>query len=177
MQIQRQKHQGGTESSSGIPRGGFSMRSTLARIILEVAAVLALAFLLNSCGGQKGCPTCGTTVNGAYAVINIVPVPEHNPTGEPGGPFNSFDISWFDPIQQRVYTSDRIGLDVVVTDAAHNFAVNTIGGLNQVANAGNNASPCWGQAASEVQAIPSIITGLGFVNSTRPGNGLTRFGC
>jgi hypothetical protein len=116
-------------------------------------------------------------VNGAYGIINVVPVPEHNPTGEPGGPFNSFDISWFDPNQQKVYTSDRIGLDVVVTDAAHNFAVNTIGGLNQVDNAGNNGSPCWGQAASEVQAIPSIITGLGSVNSTRPGNGLTRFGC
>jgi len=142
------------------------MRSTLARIILEVAAVLALAFLLNSCGGQPHCPTCGTTVNGAYSVINVVPVPEHNPTGEPGGPFNSFDISWFDPIQQRVYTSDRIGLDVVVTDAAHNFAVNTIGGLNQVANAGNNASPC-------LPGIPSIITGIPDPQS----RGLTRFGC
>ena len=112
------------------------MRSGVTKIILELALVVVGAFLLNSCGGQKGCPTCGTTVNGAYAVINVVPVPEHNPTGEPGGPFNSFDISWFDPIQQKVYTSDRIGLDVVVTDAAHNFAVNTIGGLNQVANAG-----------------------------------------
>ena len=142
------------------------MRSTLARIILEVAAVLALAFLLNSCGGQPHCPTCGTTVNGAYSVINVVPVPEHNPTGEPGGPFNSFDISWFDPIQQKVYTSDRIGLDVVVTDAAHNFAVNTIGGLNQVANAGNNASPC-------LPGIPSIITGIPDPQS----RGLTRFGC
>jgi len=152
------------------------MRSRLLKII-EMAAVLALGFLLNSCGSQKYCPTCGTTVNGAYGVLNVVPVPEHNPTGEPGGPFNSFDISWFDPIQQKVYTSDRIGLDVVVTDAKNNFAVNTIGGLNQVANAGNNASPCWGQAASEVQAIPSIITGEGSVNPTRPGNGLTRFGC
>ena len=142
------------------------MRSTLARIILEVAAVPALAFLLNSCGGQPHCPTCGTTTNGAYAVLNVIPVPEHNPTGEPGGPFNSFDISWFDPIQQRVYTSDRIGLDVVVTDAAHNFAVNTIGGLNQVANAGNNASPC-------LPGIPSIITGIPDPAS----GGLTRFGC
>jgi len=142
------------------------MRSTLARIILEVAAVLALAFLLNSCGGQPHCPTCGTTTNGAYAVLNVIPVPEHNPTGEPGGPFNSFDISWFDPIQQRVYTSDRIGLDVVVTDAVHNFAVNTIGGLNQVANAGNNASPC-------LPGIPSIITGIPDAAS----GGLTRFGC
>ena len=153
------------------------MRSSLAKIILEMAVVISLGLWLGSCGSQPHCPTCGTTVNGAYAVLNVVPVPEHNPTGEPGGPFNSFDISWFDPIQQKVYTSDRIGLDVVVTDAAHNFAVNTIGGLNQVANAGNNGSPCWGQAATEVQAIPSIVTGLGSVNNTRPGNGLTRFGC
>ena len=142
------------------------MRSGVTKVILEVAAVVVVAFLLNSCGGQKGCPTCGTTVNGAYGIINIVPVPEHNPTGEPGGPFNSFDISWFDPIQQKVYTSDRIGLAVVVTDAAHNFAVNTIGGLNQVDNAGNNASPC-------LPGIPSIITGIPDPAS----GGLTRFGC
>jgi hypothetical protein len=154
------------------------MRPRLAKFI-QLVAVLTLGFLLNSCSSQPFCPTCGTTVNGAYGVINVIPVPEHNPTGEPGGPFNSFDISWFDPIQQKVYTSDRIGLDVVVTDAKNNFAVNTIGGINQVANAGNNASPCWGPQlnAADVQGIPSIVTGLGSVNSTRPGNGLTRFGC
>jgi len=142
------------------------MRSRAARIIFEVSAMLAVAVFLNSCGSQKFCPTCGTTVNGAYGVINVIPVPEHNPTGEPGGPFNSFDISWFDPNQQKVYTSDRIGLDVVVTDAKNNFAVNTIGGLNQVANAGNNGSPC-------LPGIPSIITGFPDPAS----GGLTRFGC
>jgi len=141
------------------------MRSRLIKIV-EMAAVLALGFLLNSCGSQPFCPTCGTTVNGAYGVLNVIPVPEHNPTGEPGGPFNSFDISWFDPIQQKVYTADRIGLDVVVTDAKNNFAVNTIGGLNQVANAGNNGSPC-------LPGIPSIITGIPDPQS----GGLTRFGC
>ena len=141
------------------------MSSRLIKII-EMAAVLALGVLLNSCGSQPHCPTCGTTSNGAYGVLNVVPVPEHNPTGEPGGPFNSFDISWFDPIQQKVYTSDRIGLDVVVTDAKNNFAVNTIGGLNQIANAGNNGSPC-------LPGIPSIITGIPDPAS----RGLTRFGC
>jgi len=134
------------------------MRSSLAKIILEMVAAVALGFSLNSCGSQPHCPTCGTTANGAYGILNIVPVPEHNPTGEPGGPFNSFDISWFDPIQQKVYTSDRIGLDVVVLDASNNFAVNTIGGLNQIANAGNNGSPCWGQAATEVQAMPFPVS-------------------
>src|SRR5208337_3890629 len=156
------------------------MSSRVAKIILEVVVVVTLGFLLNSCGSQPYCPTCGTTVNGAYGVINVIPVPEHNPTGEPGGPFNSFDISWFDPNLQLVYTSDRIGLDIVVTDAKNNSAVNTIGGLNEIANAGNNASPCWGpqlDSVNDPQGIPSIVTGLGQVNPTRPGNGLTRFGC
>ncbi len=155
------------------------MRSRLAKFI-EVAAVLALGVLLNSCGSQPFCPTCGTTVNGAYGVLNVIPVPEHNPTGEPGGPFNSFDISWFDPLNQLVYTSDRIGLDIVVVDAKKDVAVNTIGGLNQVANAGNNGSPCLGPAApvaDPLSVIPSIITGAGALRNPATSNLLTRFGC
>jgi len=160
------------------------MSSRAAKIIFEVAAVVALAFLLNSCGSQKYCPTCGTTVNGAYTVLNVVPVPEHNPTGEPGGPFNSFDISFFDPVQQLDYVSDRIGLDVVVVDTKNNFAVNTIGGLNEVANAGNNGSPCIGPntpapglTAATTPVIPSIVTGAGALRNPATSNILTRFGC
>jgi hypothetical protein len=155
------------------------MRSRVTRILFEVATVVALGFLLNSCGSQPYCPTCGTTVNGAYGVLNVIPVPEHNPTGEPGGPFNSFDISWFDPNLQLDYVSDRIGLDIVVVDAKNNFAVNTIGGLNQVANAGNNGSPCWGpqQVPAATSAIPSIVTGSGSLRNPAASNVLTRFGC
>jgi hypothetical protein len=170
MQTQHRKQHGGTEDRKGISRGGFSMRSRAAKIIFEVAAVVALGFLMNSCGSQPHCPTCGTTVNGAYTVLNVIPVPEHNPTGEPGGPFNSFDISWFDPTLQKVYVADRLGLDVVVVDAKNNFAVNTIGGINQVANAGNNFSPC-------LPGIPSIITGAGALRDPATSNILTRFGC
>ena len=158
------------------------MRSKVAKIIFGVVAVVALGLLWNGCGSEPYCPTCGTTVNGAYAVLDIIPVPEHNPTGEPGGPFNSFDISWFDPILQRDYVSDRIGLDVVVLDAKNNYAVNTIGGLNEVAEGGNNASPCWGpqNVPAATSAIPSIVTGSGSVRALQaPGtsNVLTRFGC
>jgi len=123
-------------------------------------------------------------VNGAYGVLNVIPVPEHNPTGEPGGPFNSFDISWFDPNLQRDYVSDRIGLDIVVVDAKNNFAVNTIGGQNEVANAGNNNSVCIGPAnpapgftAANTPTIPSIITGSGALRDPTTTNVLTRFGC
>src|SRR5215467_14760456 len=161
MQTQHGKQHDGTQESSGIRRGGCSMRSGVAKVILEVAAVVVVAFLLNSCGGQKGCPTCGTTVNGAYAVINVVPVPEHNPTGEPGGPFNSFDISLVDPVHHLFFVSDRIGLAVVVVDTQQNVAVNTIGGANEVAQAGINASAC-------IATIPPLLSALG---------NFTRFGC
>ncbi|MGB7602570.1 MAG: hypothetical protein WBM24_19865, partial [Candidatus Sulfotelmatobacter sp.] len=59
--------------------------------VLLTSLLTALFVLASSCGTTPNCPVCGTTLNGAYAVIDVVPVPEHNPTGEPGGPFNSFD--------------------------------------------------------------------------------------
>ncbi len=58
--------------------------------ILFSFLLTALFVLASSCGTTPNCPVCGTTVNGAYAVINVIPVPEHNNSGEPGGPFNSF---------------------------------------------------------------------------------------
>jgi hypothetical protein len=163
------KQDGRSEKASAIPGGGSSMRSRLATI-LGAVMVVALAFVWNSCGSQPGCPTCGTTTNGAYGVIDVIPVPEHNPTGEPGGPFNSFDISWFDPNLRRVYTSDRIGLAIVVTDSVKDEAVNVIEGLNGVTQAGNLASSC-------LPGIPSIITGAGALRNPANFNILTRFGC
>jgi len=183
----QQAQSGATENFMAISGGGFSMKSRLMKI-LGAGMLVALALVWNSCGTQPGCPTCGTTTNGAYAVIDTVPVPEHNPTGEPGGPFNSFDISWFDPNLRRVYTSDRIGLAVVVTDTVLDQAVNVIEGLNGVTAAGNQASSC-------VNTIPSIVTGMGAVRLANAGlnspipftppamppagfyNELTRFGC
>src|SRR5579864_6721438 len=129
--------------------------------VLKVLAVFILVAFFSSCGSTPGCPTCGTTKNGTVTLINIIPVPEHNPTGEPGGPFNSFDISWVDPVTHRLYTSDRIGLDVVVVDTVNNIPVNTIGGANSVAQAGDNAAAC-------LPIVQPIISALG---------NFTRFGC
>jgi hypothetical protein len=136
------------------------MISTTSRILLT--AVVTLIFVLASgCGSVANCPVCGTTKGDGYANIDVIPVPEHNPTGEPGGPFNSFDISFIDPVHHLDYVSDRIGLDVVVVDTVNNIAVNTITGANGVAGAGDNASPC-------VATIPPIVSVLG---------NWTRFGC
>ena len=62
------------------------------RILLTVLFT-ALFVILSGCSTTPNCPTCGTTINGAYTIVNVIPVPEHNPTGEPGGPFNSCYIS------------------------------------------------------------------------------------
>jgi hypothetical protein len=106
------------------------------------SGVIATALAGTMCDINTTCPTCGTDQNGTVGIIDIIPVPEHNPTGEPGGPFNSFDTSWVDPVHHQFYVSDRIGLDVVVVDTLHDLAINAIGGANSVAESGNNASSC-----------------------------------
>jgi len=133
------------------------------RFRIPLFLLAAVFVLVSGCSEPAGCPTCGTIVNDGYAIINIIPVPEHNPTGEPGGPFNSFDISLVDPVHHRFFVSDRIGLDVVVVDTINNIALNTIGGVNEVAQAGNNASACVG-------TIPPMLDATG-------GTSFTRFGC
>src|SRR5580693_6200981 len=108
--------------SEGKIAGGDSMRP---RILLTIL-LTALMVLASSCGSTPNCPTCGTTLNGSYAVINVIAVPEHNNTGEPGGPFNSFDISWVDPVNHLDYVSDRIGIAVQVINTTNDLAVNSI---------------------------------------------------
>ncbi len=88
------------------------------KMLLVLALLFACALFPSSCGTATNCPVCGTTVNAGYGIIDIIPVPEHNPTGAPGGPFNSFDISVTDSVHHRFYVSDRIGLDVAVFDTS-----------------------------------------------------------
>jgi hypothetical protein len=135
--------------------------------LLALVALLAV-FILNSCGSsEKNCPVCGTTKNGTIGLIDVMLVPEHNPNGEPGGPFNIFDISWVDPVNRNYVVSDRVGLDVPVFNTVSNIALWAIGGDNSVAEAGNNASSCWVDPVSG-ETIPPITTAQG---------NYTRFGC
>ncbi len=136
------------------------------RILLTI--LLSAFFVIASgCGNVAGCPTCGTTKADGYADIVNITVPEHNPTGEPGGPFNSFDISWVNTPTHLDYVSDRIGLAVVVVDTINNVAVNAIQGTNAVTGAGNQASPCAKDGAGN-DIIPPIVDVFG---------NFTRFGC
>jgi hypothetical protein len=130
------------------------------RILLTVL-LTALFVIASGCGNVKNCPVCGTTTADGYADIVNITVPEHNATGEPGGPFNSFDISWVNSPTHLDYVSDRIGLAVVVVDTVNNIAVNAIQGVNAVTGAGNQASLC-------DPSIPPIVSVFG---------NFTRFGC
>jgi hypothetical protein len=134
----------------------------------NLLALFGVLFLLDSCGSSpSGCPTCGTAQHGSITLIDVMYVPEHNPNGEPGGPFNIFDISWVDPVNSAYYVSDRIGLDVPVFSTMSNVALWAIGGDNSVAEAGNNASICWVDSTTG-ETIPPITTAQG---------NYTRFGC
>jgi hypothetical protein len=149
--------------------GGNSMRS---RILLTVLLTV-LFVILSGCGGVSNCPVCGTTSNGSYAVIDVITVPEHNATGEPGGPFNSFDISWISPPpggpgHNLDYVSDRIGLAVDVFDTTTNLAVTALQGTNAVVDAGNGASPCAKDPTTGNDIIPPIVSVFG---------NFTRYGC
>jgi hypothetical protein len=139
------------------PQGGDSMKF---KTLLSFLFILAVV-LISGCGSSSNCPVCGTTKNGSYGIIDIIPVPEHNPTGAPGGPFVSFDISVVDATNHKFYVSDRIGLDVVVVDTINNVAINTIGGANEVAQGGDNASAC-------IPTIPPLLSEAG---------NFTRFAC
>jgi hypothetical protein len=116
---------------------------------------------MSGCGTVKNCPVCGTTTGGTYANIDVIPVPEHNPTGEPGGPFNSFDIGVDDPVHHKFFISDRVGLVVAVFDTDTDISTNVIGGPNAVSGGGDYPSAC-------DPTIPPIVSGLG---------NLTRYGC
>jgi hypothetical protein len=138
----------------------------------NLVALFGMLVLLNSCGGSSAdCPVCGTQQNGPIGLIDVMLVPEHNPNGEPGGPFNIFDISWVDPIHRSYFVSDRIGLDVPVFNTVSNIALWAIGGDNSVAEAGVNASSCWVDTSTKSTAgetIPPLTSAQG---------NYTRFGC
>ncbi len=135
--------------------------------LLALVALFASILITNSCGSAPNCPVCGTDKHATVGLINSMIVPEHNTNGEPGGPFNIFDIGWVDPTNRLYSITDRIGIDVPVFSTTTNTALFAIGGDNSVAEAGLNASSCW-VGAETGETIPPITTAQG---------NYTRFGC
>jgi len=140
--------------------------------LLALVVLFGAIFVANSCSnGNATCPVCGTDKHGTIGLIDVMLVPEHNGTGEPGGPFNIFDISWVDPVNHLYYVSDRVGLAVPMFNTLTDIALAAIGGDNSISEAGNNASGCFQINNGEggvTQVIPPIVSGMG---------NYTRFGC
>jgi hypothetical protein len=171
--------QGDPGNSASKAREEYPMKS---KVLLSLL-LTALFVLASSCGTSSNCPVCGTTSNGAYAVIDVIAVPEHNPTGEPGGPFNSFDISTIAPNVTGTggpyldFISDRIGLSMDVIDTSQNLAVNAIQGANAVTDNGDSASACFQTLQPNYTGAPPTPT-VGIIPPTADvfGN-FTRYGC
>jgi hypothetical protein len=138
----------------------------------NLVALFGMLLILSSCGGgSSNCPLCGTASNGQIGLIDVMYVPEHNPTGVPGGPFTVFDIGFVDPTNRLYSITDRLGVDVAVFNTISGQAVFPIGGDNTIAEDGNYASMCWNNSTSTVEAtetVPPILSAQG---------NYTRFGC
>jgi hypothetical protein len=135
---------------------------------VTLVGILLIFLAASSCGnGSSVCPTCGTTKNGSVVLIDTMLVPEHNGNGEPGGPFNIFDIGWVDSLNHLYYVTDRVGLDVPVFNTVTDIAAFDIGGDNSIADSGINPATCFVDGATGT-TIPPITTAQG---------NFTRFGC
>jgi hypothetical protein len=135
---------------------------------LELGVLCGALVGLNGCGSSPpGCPTCGTEQNAGIGLIDVMYVPEHNPQGLPGGPFNLFDIGFADPVNGLYTITDRLGVDVPVFSMSSNVALWAIGGDNSIAENGNDASRCW-QNSTATQFIPPTVSAQG---------NYQRFGC
>ncbi len=145
------------------------MNSRIMVPLRNLVALFGILLVLTSCGGGS-CSTCGTANNGTIGLLDIMYVPEHNPTGTPGGPFVSFDIGWVDPVNRNYAITDRLGVDVVMFSTTADVALFPIGGDNTIAENGNDASKCWMTAPGVTPAltIPPIVSAQG---------NYQRFGC
>jgi len=80
-------------------------RSVSASWKAQAAFGLALAF---------GCGITPALAGPSYSLLTTIPVPPDESNPNPGGIFNAFDISFFDPTTQLDYVADRsnAGIDV-----------------------------------------------------------------
>jgi hypothetical protein len=129
----------------------------------RIAVIVFFGLVLVSTGcssSPPGCPVCGTDKNGTVGLIDVMAVPGHSATGSPGGPFNLFDISWVDPTNHLYYVADTVGVDIASFNIVNNIAMAAIGGDSSIAESGNNASPCFQDAAGN-EVIPPMTTAQG----------------
>ena len=82
---------------------------------LRALGMLSSAALLFGCNTAANCPTCGTTQNGAVTVITAMEIPQASPFGKP---FAVWDLVNHDPVNRRLYVTDRSHAAIAVFDTA-----------------------------------------------------------
>jgi hypothetical protein len=93
-----------------------------------------------------------TSAQAAYVLTGVIAVPASPQNVQPGGVFDSFDNSYFDPLTQLDYVADRSNAAVDIFSAMNNSFVGRIGGT--VIGGGNLFS---GQQATTSASGPNGV--------------------
>ncbi|TMA27100.1 MAG: hypothetical protein E6J78_11485 [Deltaproteobacteria bacterium] len=80
-----------------------------------LALISAATFITSGCTTPANCPTCGTTQNGTVVAIGVMRVPQASPFGKP---FAVWDLVTQDPVNRRLYVTDRSHAAIAIFDTA-----------------------------------------------------------
>ena len=87
--------------------------------------MLSSAALMTACNTADNCPTCGTTQNGTVVAITTMEIPQASPYGKP---FAVWDLVVPDPVNRRLYVTDRSHAAVAVFDTATDQPIGQVKG-------------------------------------------------
>ena len=84
--------------------------------MLLALGILSSSALITGCNTAANCPTCGTTQNGTVAAIAVMEIPQASPFGKP---FAVWDLVNHDPVNRRLYVTDRSHAAIAVFDTVN----------------------------------------------------------
>lgn len=93
--------------------------------ILLALGILSAAALTGACSSPANCPTCGTTQSGTIVAITSMEVPQSSPFGKP---FAVWDLVSHDPVNRRLYVTDRSHAGIAVFDTIIDMPVGQLKG-------------------------------------------------
>src|SRR6266851_2517260 len=91
--------------------------------ILLALGILSSSALTSACSSPANCPTCGTTQNGTVTVIATMEVPQSSPFGKP---FTVWDLVSHDPVNRRLYVTDRSHAAIAVFDTTNDMTIGQV---------------------------------------------------
>lgn len=92
---------------------------------LLALGMLSSAALTTACNTAANCPTCGTTQNGTVTAITVMEIPQASPFGKP---FAVWDLVNQDPVNRRLYVTDRSHAAIAVFDTATDKPIGQVKG-------------------------------------------------